>query len=338
VSDAPTSRWSTHQLLPPTLVFLAALCATVAIAAPTILAPQLARISLDTNLVSTAASTTPVVTLDRCSLDRPMAAMLPPRMLLRSQRVVVVRPADRRIATLQAGTVVRRDATTTAGCTDPVLIASVDRVTVDRTTAVPVGPASIQTDSTRPAAVLPDRIGITYLFAPQSRRNTAVRFFDPVTRRSVPLVPTGTDTVNGLDLTRLRADIPDTNLAALPGADPRTRLTKPASWFGWPGGIVTAEVHQRGSYTLWVDERSGLIVDATISLSREYRAGAQRLPEFDATLRYDAKTRASLAEAARSQSRPAWLAGRIVPLIAGIAALCAAAGAWAIRRRPGRSA
>ena len=337
MSNAPTSRWSTRQLLAPTLIFLAALFATVAVASPLILAPQLARVSLDTNLVSVAASTAPVATLDRCSLDRPQASMLEPRTLTRSQRVTVVRPADRTVATLQAGTVIRRGDTPGPGCADPVLLANVDRVTLERTTASPTGASSIQTDSTRPAVVLPERDGHTYLFAPQESWATAHHFFDPITRRTVPLVVVGADTVDGLDVTRLRADIPDTNLAALPGADPRTSLTKPGAWFGWPdasvtAATVTAQSHQRGRYTLWVDAKSGLIVDAEIAVTREYRAGGRTLTDFDATLRYDAKTRTTLVHAARSQARPAWVVGRVIPLVAALGAL-ATVVAGTLRRR-----
>ncbi|MFT4200850.1 DUF3068 domain-containing protein [Gordonia sp. (in: high G+C Gram-positive bacteria)] len=330
--DAQTSRWSTRQLLPPTLVFLAALLLTVAVASPVFLAPQLERVSLDTNLVAIAPSTTAVPTLDRCSLDRPAAAALGPRKLVRSQRVVAVRPADRRIATLQAGTVIRRDEES-AGCGDPVLLAAVDRVTVSRTTAQPAGDSSIQTDSNRPAVVLPDRSGITYLFAPRLHASSGLEFFDPITRRRVPLTNLGRDHSNDLRVVKLRAEIPDTDLAALPDADPRTRITKPGSWFGWPGGEVTARAHQGGRYTLWVDERSGLIVDAEITVHRDYRAADRRLADFDATFRYDEKTRTELARAARSQSRPARLAERTVPFVAVLGALGAIAGAWAVRRR-----
>ncbi|MFT3901297.1 MAG: DUF3068 domain-containing protein [Gordonia sp. (in: high G+C Gram-positive bacteria)] len=331
--DAQTSRWSTRQLLPPTLVFLAALLATVAIASPLFLAPQLARVSLDTSLVAISTSTEPIATLDRCSLDRPRAAMLAPGKLIRSQRVVAVRPADRHIATLQAGTVIRRDDNAT-GCADPVQLAVVDRVTVRRTTAAPTGESSIQTDSNRPAVVLPQRDGVTYLFAPGFNPD-GQRFFDPITRRTVDLNKLGRDTVAGRSVTKLRADIPDTDLAALPDADPRTRIVKPGSWFGWPGASVEAHAFQGGSYTLSVDEQSGLIIDAQIVVHRDYRAGDRRLSSFAATFRYDAKTRESLADAARSQARPGWLAGRIIPLLAALGALVAAAGAWALRRSAG---
>lgn len=355
VPDAQTSRWSTRQLLPPTLVFLAALFATVAIASPTLLAPQLARVSLDTSLVTTSKSTAPTATFDRCSLDRPTAAATAPRTLIRNQRVAVVRPADRTVATLQSGTVIRRDAPAATGCTDPILSAVVDRVTISRTTAKPTGESSVQTDSTRPAAILPDRTGLTYLFAPRFHDDD-LSFFDPITRRTVSLQKLGDDTVDGLSVVRLRADIPDTNLATLPGADPRSRITKPASWFGWPSPDpatpITADAHQSGRYTLSVDKRSGLIVDAEIVVRRDYRAwsgpkdaGAgngvnwpkdaddRSLPDFNATFRFDAATRSSLAEAARSQARPAWLAGRIVPLVAVLGAVVVAAAAWTLRRR-----
>lgn len=332
VSDDQASRFTTRQLLPPTLVFLAALFATVAITAPTLLAPQLARVSLDTNLVAIAPSTEPAVTLDRCSLDGPRAVLTPPTTLIRNQRIVVVRPADRRIATVQAGTAIRRD-DKAPGCSDPVLFATLDRVTVDRTTAAPTGESSVQTDSRRPAWVLPDRSGFTYLFAPRFTPDSAQRFFDPVTRQHAPLTVLGRDIRDGRAVTRMRAEIPDTDLAALPGADPRMRLTRPAAWFGRPGADMTADVWQGGRYTLWVDEASGLVVDAEIVVRRDYRAGDLRLPDVEATFRYDEQTRKSLVDAARTQSRPAWLAGRIVPIVAVIAALAAAGGAWTLRRR-----
>lgn len=334
--DAQNSRWSTSQLLPPTLVFLAALAITVAVASPLILAPELARVSLDTDLVSTAKSTTPVATLDRCSLDGPRVAHLPARSLIRSQRVVVVRPADRSVATLQAGTIVRRDDATSTGCTDPTILALLDRVTIARTTAAPVGESAVQTDSTRPATVLPDRRGRTYLFAPRTQLDADLGFFDPLTRRSVPLTVLGPDRVDGLDVTRVRAEIPDTNLATLPGADPRTRLTKPGGWFGWPGATVTADLHQRGRYTLWIDEKSGLIVDGEIAVTREYIAGDRRLTEVDATFRYDSKTRSQLVAAARDQARPVWLASRLVPLVAVLSAL-AISVVWVMHRRRARA-
>jgi hypothetical protein len=387
MSTPGPSRLSTTDLIGPVLIFLGGFLVAVAIALPTLFVDNLRTIPLSTDLTTTASSTgtvsgtgtgetndTPAAArvLDRCSLNSPTARVVGAD-LTRQQRVVAVRPADARRVTLQAGTSIRAenltvddrevdpqaprpgsDATTPAGaatCTDPTVTAVRDRVTINRTTALPdltapadgpPGSSEIQYDSNAAPVAVPDRRGYTYLL-PFDVSPTDHTFFDVTTRRSVPLRHTGEVTVHGRDAARFVADVPDTDLHQIRNGDaqstPPTIITRPAGWFGIPGvdpgREVTATLHHRGSWQLDVDTATGTILNARIAVDESYRQIDPSLPDrrvtnLSATFSYDEATQRRMSNHATALASPVTIWGRVIPLLAAIAGIAAIGAGLAI--------
>ncbi|RPA58975.1 DUF3068 domain-containing protein [Gordonia oryzae] len=327
------SRWSTRDLLGPTIIFLGGFLLAAALALPTLLVAQLELIPLSTDVTTVATSIptgdqgavqassgsrspTPTATiLDRCSLNTRTARTLP-ATLVRQQRVVAVRPADKRVITLQAGTSVQGDriwldgriadadaarpgsgvppASGESACTDPTLSAFRDRVTLSRRSATPAlgtadlgaestgsqGNSEIQYDSTTVPVPAPDRTGYTYVlpFGVSVAEHT---FFDPTTRRSVALIPQGDAQVDGRSAQRFVAEVPDTDLdttrSGVPDGVPPTRITRPASWFG-----VGGDPARQLTATLHQRSRWELSVDTSTGTILDERVTidqAYRLPD-----------------------------------------------------------
>lgn len=278
--DRSASRFSTADLVGPTLIFVGAFLIAVTIALPTLFVDRLRAIPLSTD--QTTVSTSGVSTsgdpraqiFDRCSLNTPRARTLD-ATLVRQQRAVAVRPADSRRVTLQAGASVQADRIRLDGrdtdsdaarpgsevapaqgadaCTSPTVSAVKDRVTLNRHTALPDlgavgdtrGNSEIQYDSNSAPVAAPDRRGYTYVL-PFDPPTSGAQYFDVTTRRTVPLVDEGSSQVGGRTAIRYRAEIPDTDLDAIgsgtPTGTPATRITRPASWFGISDGDPARQV------------------------------------------------------------------------------------------------
>lgn len=400
---APTaSRFSTADLIGPTLIFLGAFLIAVTIALPTLFVDRLRTIPLSTDqtTVSTAGMSDDehAQILDRCSLNTPRARVLD-ATLVRQQRVVAVRPADARRVTLQAGASVQADRIWLDGkesesdaarpgsevaptegadaCTSPTVSAVRDRVTLNRRSALPDlgavggtrGNSEIQYDSNSAPVQASDRRGYTYVL-PFDPPTSGARYFDVTTRRTVPLVDAGESQVGGRTAIRYRAEIPDTDLAAIgsgtPAGTPATRITRPASWFGVtdgdPNRQLTATLHHRAKWDISVDAATGVILDERVDVEQTYRVvgsdGSQgpdsggadsgvALTNLRATFGFDGSTQRAMADDAASLAGPVTIWGRVVPLIAGIVgALALIAGAlltfpgrwqrWVDDRRPRR--
>lgn len=353
-SPVAPSRFSTRDLLGPTLIFIAAFLLAVSVAAPTFLVAKFRKVSLDTDFTVVATSAPGAKFLDACALDDAVAVVRE-QGLMTGQRVVAVRPADAATVTLQAGTSVRiADDKTLGRCGNATVSAFKDRVSLDRNTAAPrATPVSeVQFDSNRAPVPLPDRTGVTYVFPRDPR--PGLMFYDVATGRSVPLTAAGDANVNGLDALRFRAVIPDTDLSTRHGIDgrpePGTLITRPARWFGPIAGVapstpLIAALHRSGSWSLSVDPATGVIVNAEFTVRQEYRIAVPgdnpalarlRLTSIDATFHYDRDTQQELVDDARAQSRPQVVWGRVVPLVAGVLGLVAlvAGVVLLIRRRP----
>lgn len=389
----PTSRWSTRDLLGPTVLFVGGFLLAAALALPTLLVGRLQLIPLSTDVTTVAtsvpadndtpdndgpsndgpsATTTkgPVASatiLDRCSLNTPTARTLA-ATLVRQQRVVAVQPADKRVVTLQAGTSVRAERIWLDGrvvaadsarpgsqdappagrtaCTDAVASAFKDRVSIDRRSALPAlgvtstgvsGNSEIQYDSNAAPVPAPDRRGYTYVlpFGVSVAEHT---FFDPVTRRAVPLVPRGDTQVAGRSAQRFTAEVPDTDLDATRSGTtdgvPATRITRPASWFGVggdPARQLSATLHQTSRWELAVDTATGTILDERIDVEQSYRIADPALADFalvnlKATFAFDQSTQREMSDLAGRLALPVVIWGRVVPIIAGLLGVVALVG------------
>ncbi|MYR07162.1 DUF3068 domain-containing protein [Gordonia sp. SID5947] len=360
MSSPGPSRLSTKDLIGPVLIFVGGFLLAAAIALPTLFVDNLRTIPLSTDITTVAPATAPARVLDRCSLSSQTARVVDADVT-RQQRFVAVRPADADRVTLQAGTSVRAEHLTIDGretdpeaprpgsdvkpaagetsCTDPILGAVRDRITLDRVTALPDltaaadqhGSSEIQYDSNSAPIRVPDRDGFTYLmpFGVSASDHT---FFDVTTRRTVPLRYTGDTTVEGRDVARFVAVVPDTDLHQIENGDanstPPTIITRPAGWFGVPGvdpaRDVSATLHHSGRWELAVDTTTGTIVDAHITVDESYRfidtaLPDQRLTNMSATFAYDDRTRQRLSEHATALASPITVWGRVVPIFAAVA-------------------
>ncbi|GAC67224.1 DUF3068 domain-containing protein [Gordonia soli] len=377
-TDGPVqSRFTTRELVGPTLLFVGGFLLAVAIALPTLFVDQLKTVGLGIDQTTVGESERGAEILDRCSLDAPTARVVGAD-LTRQQRVVAVRPADADRVTLQAGTSIRLDHFVVDGreqdvdaprpgapepveresdpaddgsttdrrsdredCTDATVTAVKDRVTIDRRTARPIpGPtgSEVQYDSRRAPIVVADRAGFTYLFPIETGYAPAgLTYFDPTTRRALPLERTGTTTVAGRDAVELVAHVPDTDLNTLGEnavGHPPTTLTRPASWFGAEGDArrpLTAHLHHRAEVRLAVDTTTGTVLDRREQITQEYRftdpdLGDRATTALSATFGYDEATRRALAADADSTAAPLFWWGSVVPVIAvvlGVAAIVA---------------
>lgn len=364
MSDEPgaPTRLSTRDLLGPTALFFAMLLIAAAFAMRPMVAAQQRLIPLDIDQTWVLDSSTPPELLDRCSLDDNRARVVSGELQQR-RRVVAVRPAGDDIVTLQASTALGVDHYLIDGkevdpedaCAEPTLQATVDRVTVDRTTALPAGRASeIQYAADKGFVQVPDRRASTYRFA-YGLHPAPTEYFDPVSRQTVPLTRSGEETVDGRTAIRFVAQIPDTDLGLLYG-NPELVLTRPASWFGGFPGIpgnkeLTATLHHRAEHQLLVDAATGVILDEWSALTQEYRfvpadigaaapnsrsaLTAYALPNLRAELRGDPATARDAAAAAQSQQRRVTLTGTALPITFGVTgALLLIAGVILIVRRP----
>lgn len=372
------SRLQTTDLIGPVLLFVGGFLLAAAIALPTVFVDGLRTIPLSTDVTTTALSTgtgdaESAQVFDRCSLATASARVVGAD-LVRQQRFVAVQPSDADRVTLQAGTSIQADSLRVddrevdpqaprpgsdteppagqAPCTDPTVGAVRDRITLDRTSALPdLGPTSgqpgsseIQYDSNAAPIRVPDRTGYTYLL-PFGVSDTEHTWFDVITRRTVPLRPAGTTTVHGRDATRFVADVPDTDLHQISGdaqSAPPTIITRPASWFGVPGvdpaRELTATLHHSGRTELAVDTATGTILDEQITIEQSYRfidtsLPNQRLTALSASFGYDDRTQARMSDRATSLNTPITIWGRVVPILAALAGLAAiAAGLMLITR------
>ncbi len=345
-------RWSTADLAGPTLIFVGAFLLAVTIALPTLLVGGFRTIPLSTDF-TTVATADDATIFDRCSLETRSARTVGAD-LVRQQRVVAVQPSDEHRVTLQAGTSIQAeklridDREVDPGdprpgvdaddpsqpCNEATVNAIKDRVTLDRKNALPRlaarGASEIQYDSGQAAVLVPDRSGVTYLL-PFDTAIADREFFDPITRTTVPLVHDGDTEVQGRDVARFRAEVPDTDLAREALGRPvgtNVSITRPASWFGFGDSSrpLTASLHHRSSWDLAVDTRTGTIVDATITVDEAYRfpdgipgvPADFELPHLRATFGYDDDTQARMTDLSDDLASPILIWGRLVPIGTGV--------------------
>lgn len=345
MTETPAPRLRARDLLAPVAFFLGALLIAAAIAVGPVVGESLKKVPLDVDLTWVADGSDGSRVLNRCSIDEPRAQVLDAQVQQR-RRIVAVHPADSDVLTLQAGTSLGVSEYDLDGksvdaddvCDEQTLSATIDRVTIDRRTALPAGqPSEVQYDDEKGAVQLPDRTGFTYLL-PFEFSGSDLRYFDVVSRSSVPLVRKGTETVAGRETSHFTASIADTDLSR---SDTRAVITRPASWFGSFPGVrpdesLTATLHHRAERDLFVDETTGVVIDERVRLLEEYRftpAIASRSPELadfaltnvDTTLHGDRQSLHDAADAASSRDWPVLLTTLVLPIVFGVLGLAALA-------------
>ncbi|GAC69225.1 porin PorA family protein [Gordonia soli] len=304
--------------------------------------------------------------LDPCSLDRPVAATIATEVTER-QRISSVAPTDEKHVTFQAGRVVITGAAaqgitaSTSDCRSGLLAASVDQVTVDRKSALPqqdlvsreqLLPSS-QGNSARMSPIA-DRAGVQYQLPPGTSSSGTYPVFEAATRTTNPARFTGNATIDGLEVLVFESSVsrPAAEPAELAGVDHPARgsITRPSSWFpGLPRPAdgpddITAHVYVQDTQRIFVEPRSGVIVNVVDRIDQTLRVADPRLPSetrddyafpyFRGELSYTGETQRSRIEAAREYIADDRLMRVITPIIAaggGIVVL--GIGVWLTRRR-----
>ncbi|NMN99298.1 DUF3068 domain-containing protein [Antrihabitans stalactiti] len=317
------------------LIALGAFTLTAAILLPTYAVPKLEKIPLDieANTLSVAPGSSLV---DITQTSNGHAATETGVPLIFRVYVTVQDPSDADVVTLQAATSMNR---ADRPDNDPIS-ASVDRVTLDRSTGVPVAdpPGFLQTVQNKP----PDsavRKGFQYKF-PFDTERTSYPYFDTIARVTRPIDYTDDDRVEGgMQLYHFHQKLDPINLRI---GQPDAKLTLAASNWGIPGGDqqVTFDLWYENERDLWVEPVSGAIVAVEEHLHR-YLARSiddpHALTTLDARTKFGDTTLQHLTSVAKEARSNLLLVNRYGPIgLAGIGLLSFAAAAVLTRRSGGR--
>ncbi|ADG77057.1 hypothetical protein TPAU25S_02483 [Tsukamurella paurometabola] len=359
------------RVIGPILIFLGVLLITSAIAGPAYVAGKLKTIPLDLDVTTVAQSVKPAdsqadaefpaKSLDLCSIGKQRAVVN--EVSVKTQtRTLVQSPSDKSTMTVQSGSSMVIPSIKTKGeprhpeltnankgerpCDDGLVQAWVDRVSLDRETGAPTGKTSETVYSpgeSAPAVKVADRKGLQYRFpADTSKENGKYSFYDLITRKNVALDFVEEKEVSGTNTLRLRGSQDWVDMSTVrDGNDPTlgTVLTMPAGWWGI-GGVdpkddITLNRWAKTDVELWVDPKTGIIVDQSLHYTQQFRLPAQVVPNtpkpvrdfkmdvFDAQQRWVDDTVRSQAEAAKSEQNKLAVAKTVVPIAGGVLGLIA---------------
>ncbi|CAM3040818.1 DUF3068 domain-containing protein [Skermania piniformis] len=309
------------------LVGLGALLLTAALLIPTYAIGKIAKTPLDLE-ITTIATTAPdkgAQVLDARSLTTPTGkAQVNANVPLVSQRFLTVEePADADRVTLQAGQTLRR--TDKQGDTG-LLTATVDRVTIDRTTGEPLDDpiGSIQVQADQPAEEVP-HTGLQYRF-PIGTEKKSYPFFDINARQSADMSFVDETEISGLKVYHFKQTIPPVDLSKVVNS-PANKLSLPADKWGVPGGAdpVTMTRWYTDEREVWVEPKTGTIVRGQEQVYQYYARAADK-PEvtvLQAALAFDENTVESQAATAKQYVDEIALYGRFLPISFGIVGLLA---------------
>ncbi|MGB3674144.1 MAG: DUF3068 domain-containing protein [Candidatus Nanopelagicales bacterium] len=318
------------------LIALATFLLTIAVLLPTYLVPSMKKIPLDiaVNTLSVAPNSS-LVDMKKTAAGEAMTENGVPLQF--RVYVTVEEPANAEIATLQAAVSMSRS-DRPAG--DLPISASVDRVTLDRSTGMPVAdpPATVQTVQDKPADAAV-REGLQYKF-PFGTERQSYPYFDTVARVTRPIDYLDDSRVEGgMQLYHFRQTLDPINLRL---TQPDAKLTLAASAWGIPGGDeqVTFDLYYENTRDVWVEPASGAIVAVEEHLHRFLARSVDdphALTTLDARTTFDPATlehTTSVAKEARTKLRWGTIYAPILLAGFGVTALAAAAtlAIWASRQ------
>jgi hypothetical protein len=345
---------------------------TAAVGVNLFLVPQLRVVPLDLDIVSDATTVSPddqagnrfpATLFDRCSIQGKKARTFDAH-LTQQRRSRIVEPSNRRQATLQSAQTVRIDRIREADgkeveptmakageprkCTDALLTASIDRVSVNRKTAVPNGAvSSIQTEAAPPGtdprtvSVEVKRQGFQYKFGFNVQKHDYL-YFDLNTRQDTRARFVDEKKIDGLTVYHFVTEVPETDLADLetPQGEAAlgTMVSMPAHWWGItgrgvkPGETLTMHRYAKATRHVWVEPKTGTIVDGREDQSQYFRFPdrsdntPQAVRDFEltslkATFQWEPTTVKAQAERAQEYVSKLRFGQTVLPLILGIAGL-----------------
>jgi hypothetical protein len=298
-------------------------------------------LDLDTTLISDGSGTA----LDADSLSGDHIVVDDNVPLVSQQQISVESPANADVVTLQVGGSVRRtDRQKDAG----LLLALVDTVTVNRTTAMAVSdethpggaiqkPRTINDDNPPTNIALPHD-GLSYRFPFNTDKDT-YPYFDPIAQKAFDANYSDEEDVNGLTTYRFTQNIgydeagrlaDPVKYPSLYAHDVDGKVTATAAMWGVSGDDpdqkITMTRYYAAQKTFWVDPKSGIIVKEE-EHANHYFARDARKPEVtlaDYKVTSNEETVESQVNAARNERDRLALWSRVLPTTftaAGVIAL-----------------
>lgn len=298
------------------LVGLGAFLLVAAILIPTYSVSSLEKIPLDLEVTTVSTGSGSVLDAESLAAGDPQVDQDVPFV---SQRYVTVEdPSDADKVTVQAGTTLRR--TDMQGETG-LRSATVDRVTLDRVTAMPVQDpiGSIQVQGDAPAEEV-EHTGLQYKF-PFDAQQESYPYFDINARASQPIDFVEETEINGTPVYMYRQTVGPVDLSEVV-TSPSNRVTLPAQAWGVEGGEepVTMSRFYENERTLWVEPETGVIVKGDEQLLQYYSrtAGEPEVVVVDVPLTFDENTVEFQLDVAKDGMDTLSLFGRTIPIIAAI--------------------
>nr|WP_271211902.1 DUF3068 domain-containing protein [Rhodococcus wratislaviensis]GLK38157.1 hypothetical protein GCM10017611_50220 [Rhodococcus wratislaviensis] len=314
-------RSGPSRILACILVGLGAFLLAVAILIPTYTVGKLEKTPLDLEVTTIAEGSGSVLNSQALLAGK---AEVNTNVPLVSQRYVTTEdPANADVVTIQNGQTLRR--TDKQGDTG-LLTAFVDRVTVDRKSAMPTNDpvGTIQTQANQPAEEVP-RDGLQYRF-PFDSEKKSYPFFDVSARATQDINFVEETEINGLKVYHYNQTVEPVDLSKVANL-PTNKLTLPADTWGVPGG--TLPVTMTRWYTnvrdVWIEPETGVAIKGQEQVHQYYARNKDK-PEVDvlkATLPFNEQTIEYQVQQAKDGMDKISTFGRTVPIIAGILGIIA---------------
>lgn len=287
-------------------------------------------LDVDTTLVSDGTGTA----FDPASLSGERFVVDRDVPLALQQQISVEAPSNADVVTLQVGSTLRR---TDQQQDKGLLLAMVDTVTLDRSTAMAVSsesnpggavqkPRAMEDDQPPTSIALPHE-GLTYRFPFDTEKKT-YPLFDPIAQKAYDANYDGEEDVNGLTTYRFTQNVgydsdgklvEPVKYSSLYENDEDSQVTARAAQWGVPGEPeepVTMSRYYAAQRTMWVDPVSGTIVKAD-EHSYHYYARDALKPEVtfaDYKVTSTEDTVESQVASARTERDRVSLWGRILPI------------------------
>ncbi|MGV8871759.1 MAG: DUF3068 domain-containing protein [Rhodococcus sp. (in: high G+C Gram-positive bacteria)] len=336
-------RSGPSRILALVLIGLGAFLVVAAILIPTYTVSALEKTPLDLEVTTVSTGEGSVLNAASLAAGR---AVVDQNVPLVSQRFVTVEdPSDADIMTLQAGQTLRR---TDKQADTGLLTASVDRVTIDRKTSMPVeNPiGTVQVAGDKPAEEVA-HTGLQYKF-PFNAEQKSYPYFDINARASKDIDFVEATEINGTPVYQYQQTVGPVDLSTVVNL-PTNKVTLPADTWGVEGGAapVTMTRWYENARTLWVEPETGVVVKGEEQIHQYYarEAGTPEVDVLNAPITFDENTVEYQIQQAKDGQDKLSLFGRTVPIVAGILGVIALiAGVFLLlrggndgRRQPARA-
>ncbi|SNT03025.1 DUF3068 domain-containing protein [Rhodococcoides kyotonense] len=309
-------RSGPSRIIALVLVGLGAFLLVAAILIPTYTVSRLEKTPLDLEVTTVSTGSGSVLNAASLTAGR---AQVDENVPLVSQRFVTVEdPSNAEEMTLQAGQTLRRS--DKQGDTG-LLTATVDRVTIDRVSSMPVeNPVgTIQVQGDKPAEEVP-HTGLQYKF-PFNAEQKSYPYFDINARASKDIDFVEETEINGTKVYKYQQDVGPVDLSTVVNT-PTNKLTLPAATWGVDGGEapVTMTRWYENTRTVWVEPETGVVVKGEEQVHQYYSrtAGQPEVDVLNAPITFDENTVEYQIQQAKDGQDKLSLFGRTLPIVAAV--------------------